>query len=537
MGRKTALATLLVVILSAMLSQGVSAQEGIPLASNWQYQANELRMLERLGKGKAEWTVPAGAEHSFNQRVGSLGEGWDTGGYYVVFGTPGAGACDVASWFCHTARENGLACVPDSPWHKKGAIPGIPRRDWVTIWNPGQDMWLINHTGQDVTFRWEVEGNSVVIGVDGGGSGVGVLDGWIGELRGTPDWVPDIVANLLPGWLQYWKLGLVGLILLVLLILIQFLNLQLENRRLRQELENAGYGFVTTEPKRFGKAFFWLGLLVLIISFIKDSTLLLEIGGFSLGFALVVNLGKLWEKVREEGFGWPVPVLPRFVRQTGFLLVSTVALAYLVGVIVGGVQAFDIPFRGKSEEVVEREATPIPYTWAPSHILPDPGPSLQDTAAELRSMARQKGVHEELLLAKFWIEGGYYWNPQTGEWSEAREGRCEGCSWIGLRHYLPNGKVVESYSGAHGIGQVFVPVHPEYDVARAEKDWKYSAEYSVEYFRLMKVMHGSSSNAVRRYHSPAEAEQGLENVKKFLADPPLNPETGELLWQPVPRMP
>jgi len=155
-------------------------------------------------------------------------------------------------------------------------------------------------------------------------------------------------------------------------------------------------------------------------------------------------------------------------------------------------------------------------------------------------MARERGIPEELLLAKFWAEGGYWWDGGLAAWCPAYDKGCHGeevekrLKWVGLRHWWPNGEVVESHSGSHGIAQIYVPVHPEYNVETSKTDWEYCARYGADYFRLMYDRQGNWSDAVRKYHSPGEAELGLKRVRNWLINPPTNPETGLPAWNPNP---
>ena len=332
------------------------------------------------------------------------------------------------------------------------------------------------------------------------------------------------------GWLrENGQLVVVaGLFIIIFVVLIFVDNLMMRSGR-------------KFTAKRLARWLWRLGWVLLFVALTNHNELLKQVSLISLGLGAFYKVSAWWDRKRRD-HGW-LRVLPIAVSYVGEFFLISLALAYLLGIILGLSGAVGV---GPSMPMPESSATPVatakeaalaaapkPVPFETSAVLPDPGPSLEHTVERLRVIAQEERVPEELLLPKFWAEGGYWWNPETGDWSSAPNGQCDGCQWVGLRQYLPDGSVVESYSGSHGISQIYVKVHPEYDVEKAEEDWEYTARYGARYLRSMYDLKGSWSGAVMKYHSPGEAAQGLAKVETWLEHPPTNPETGQPVWQEV----
>jgi hypothetical protein len=130
--------------------------------SSVKYADNMKRVFLTLGRGTGEWLIEAGKTVSFNNSVDSLNE---NSGYNTVNGTPGAGACDVASMLAYVAGENGLKWSADKNSHP--AVAGVPKKYLVTIWKPGTDLRIQNPFDHDVWIKWEIEGDTLSIWVEG----------------------------------------------------------------------------------------------------------------------------------------------------------------------------------------------------------------------------------------------------------------------------------------------------------------------------------------------------------------------------------
>lgn len=166
-------------------------------------------------------------------------------------------------------------------------------------------------------------------------------------------------------------------------------------------------------------------------------------------------------------------------------------------------------------------------------VLPDPGPGLTETIRIVRKVALERGIPPEVLMAKLWYEGGYFVTQNAdGTYSEVSD-NYPGAKWIGLRNVHADGTLIKSPSEANcgGIGQVCTYWHPDYDEERARTDLEYAVTFAADFFGAKFDETGSWSAAVKRYHSPDEAQKGLDFTTGFLTNPPLNPETGQPAWE------
>jgi|GEM_PF-6097667 len=154
---------LALLIVSAVVPQQAQAQgvyaEYLLSRGNSNYEANMALVLERLGNGSNSWIIPARTIVSYNETAGDF---TNATGYYTVYGIPGAGACDVATWFFHVASEYSGGLLVASGHTSSGysnldhpKIPGVPLPA-VTIWNPGKDLTITNNNDFDVIIRWDL---------------------------------------------------------------------------------------------------------------------------------------------------------------------------------------------------------------------------------------------------------------------------------------------------------------------------------------------------------------------------------------------
>jgi len=177
-------------------------------------------------------------------------------------------------------------------------------------------------------------------------------------------------------------------------------------------------------------------------------------------------------------------------------------------------------------------ASYAPEYFTPEEPLVEALPSskegtIEETIEGVRAIARNSGIPEELLLAKYWGEGGYMWNFET---NSACSGG-PGCQWVGLRQFKPSGEVIVSWANAIGIGQVVPYWHPECDEAKLRSDWVYNAQCGANFLVDLHSRYGSWEQAVWHYYGPGEADLGLSWVTGWIENPPINPETGLPAWE------
>lgn len=122
--------------------------------TNQYYKANMLLVLQRLGNGTNQWVIPARSSQSYNDTAGNF---TSAEGFYTVYGTPGAGACDVATWLFHVAKDSGIL-NPSANRLDHPAIPGVPA-PYVTIWDPGSDLVVENPNDYQVVIKWDLDSN------------------------------------------------------------------------------------------------------------------------------------------------------------------------------------------------------------------------------------------------------------------------------------------------------------------------------------------------------------------------------------------
>jgi hypothetical protein len=134
------------------LSQYVEYPFGQGYQNNADYIYNMRLVLQNIGDGTNAWVIPAKSIAHYNALAGSMNE---SDGYRIVYGTPGGGACDVATWFYHVANDSGIVIAHANRLdHPK--IYGVPLPA-VTIWNPGSDLAIVNDNDFDVTIHWDLD--------------------------------------------------------------------------------------------------------------------------------------------------------------------------------------------------------------------------------------------------------------------------------------------------------------------------------------------------------------------------------------------
>jgi hypothetical protein len=164
-------------------------------------------------------------------------------------------------------------------------------------------------------------------------------------------------------------------------------------------------------------------------------------------------------------------------------------------------------------------------------VLPDPGPGVTEMVQIVTREALKRGIPPEYALAKLWYEGGYFWDPTTGQQVDSRT---PGRVWVGLRNLDSSGELVTSYAGCAGVGQVCPQWHPEYDLERAKNDPEYAVAFALDFMSYLYDQTGTWDAVTGRYHSPSEAPEGQRLTQQFLTNPPINPETGQPAWEAQP---
>lgn len=126
--------------------------------------------LNALGKGTGRWVLHPGTNY-FLQQVGCLEDtcGWGGELYPVIYingaRTPAPGLCDIASYFMKVAKQYGLFW--DRTKKHGLALYGVEEEFWISIWNPGQDAWVVNPYTHDIAFVWTVEGGKLKVWMEG----------------------------------------------------------------------------------------------------------------------------------------------------------------------------------------------------------------------------------------------------------------------------------------------------------------------------------------------------------------------------------